>query len=277
MRFPRLLNPISLAARRRLALVALVAYLGTALGLPVPASWSAVPPAKSGAQAGAFPCAGHGCGCATASHCWDQCCCMTPRERLAWARRHGVSPPAALVALSSAGHQAAVAQAAVAHCIEPAGAVAETAAVCADSPAAPDAIAQLTSCCEAQSAADHATQSAQGQPADSCHAHDSSEHDDHCAADAHCSAGAGRSSQPPAASEAADSSSPETSIYWVLGPSSQRCRGLSAMGPGGPPSLPPEPQGQFALLELRAAGVAIVSDRLPRLALAPPPSPPPEA
>lgn len=41
----------------------------------------------------AYPCANGHCGCATATQCWTNCCCHTPRERLAWAMRNGVLPP----------------------------------------------------------------------------------------------------------------------------------------------------------------------------------------
>lgn len=40
-----------------------------------------------------FPCQSHSCGCASAHQCWTSCCCFTPRHRLAWAIRHGVTPP----------------------------------------------------------------------------------------------------------------------------------------------------------------------------------------
>jgi hypothetical protein len=35
----------------------------------------------------------HRCGCQSAQQCWDNCCCLSPAERLAWARAHGVDPP----------------------------------------------------------------------------------------------------------------------------------------------------------------------------------------
>ncbi|MBS0190715.1 MAG: hypothetical protein U0573_02335 [Phycisphaerales bacterium] len=40
-----------------------------------------------------YPCEDHACGCASAAECWAHCCCHTPRQRLAWAIRHGVRPP----------------------------------------------------------------------------------------------------------------------------------------------------------------------------------------
>jgi hypothetical protein len=80
----------SKAKRRATALIALVAYLVTATGVPLP-----VHAAKGDGQP--FPCQHHACGCATAEQCWRQCCCFTPQEKLAWARKNGVIPPAHLV------------------------------------------------------------------------------------------------------------------------------------------------------------------------------------
>lgn len=45
-----------------------------------------------------FPCENCPCGCRSADFCWDQCCCHTDEEKLAWAKREGVRPPDFLVA-----------------------------------------------------------------------------------------------------------------------------------------------------------------------------------
>jgi hypothetical protein len=69
--------------------VALVAYLATAVGLPLPQSAtieSSTP----------FPCQSHRCGCVSAEQCWRSCCCFSPAERLAWAKQHGVHVPEAV-------------------------------------------------------------------------------------------------------------------------------------------------------------------------------------
>jgi hypothetical protein len=63
-----------------------VAYLATALGFPL-----AVRPARDPSRP--FPCQGHACGCTTAEQCWQNCCCFSPAEQRAWARRHQVEPP----------------------------------------------------------------------------------------------------------------------------------------------------------------------------------------
>jgi len=66
----------------------------TASGVPVPDAprWGRAP----------FPCQGHRCGCASADQCWKQCCCFTPREKLAWAERNNVAPPAETIASAKA-------------------------------------------------------------------------------------------------------------------------------------------------------------------------------
>lgn len=44
-----------------------------------------------------FPCMHCPCGCHSAAQCWDQCCCHTDVEKLAWAKRNGVTPPTFLL------------------------------------------------------------------------------------------------------------------------------------------------------------------------------------
>jgi hypothetical protein len=67
--------------------LALVAYLLTASGVPLP-----LPADKDHSLP--FPCQDHACGCRSAEECWRHCCCFSPEEKLAWARDHGVRPPA---------------------------------------------------------------------------------------------------------------------------------------------------------------------------------------
>jgi hypothetical protein len=66
--------------------LALVAYLVTAFGLPLPAHEP-----KDRSQP--YPCQDHPCGCQSAEQCWRHCCCFTPEEKWAWAEAHGVVPP----------------------------------------------------------------------------------------------------------------------------------------------------------------------------------------
>jgi hypothetical protein len=85
--------------RRPVAVAALGAYLFAALGLPMPA-WA---PARDGQP---FPCHDHSCGCLTAEQCWRNCCCFTPEERFAWAKAHGIEPPAYAAKPKPAGWRA---------------------------------------------------------------------------------------------------------------------------------------------------------------------------
>lgn len=86
-------------ARRRcdVGWVVLVAYLVAGTGvLPSPARLAHWLGGVSPGQAERYPCEACGCGCASAAECWSRCCCHTEHERLVWAIRHGVMPPAEL-------------------------------------------------------------------------------------------------------------------------------------------------------------------------------------
>ena len=48
-----------------------------------------------------FPCQNTACGCRTAEQCWTSCCCNSPEQRLAWAKRNGVEPPSYAVLATS--------------------------------------------------------------------------------------------------------------------------------------------------------------------------------
>src|SRR5690606_13707137 len=72
--------------------------LGVLCGMLVGTTGFSVAPRMS--LGGAFPCEGNGCGCQSAAECWLGCCCLTPKQRLAWARQHGVTPPPELVRLA---------------------------------------------------------------------------------------------------------------------------------------------------------------------------------
>lgn len=83
----------------------LVAFCATLMPLPMISS------RQSKESGEAFPCQNRPCGCRTAHQCWTNCCCTTPVERLAWAKSHGVTPPAyahrVLHALASEAAEAA--------------------------------------------------------------------------------------------------------------------------------------------------------------------------
>ncbi len=73
-------------SRQGFALVALMQYALLCTGVTVP-----LPALPIGGKP--FPCQHHNCGCNTAEQCWRSCCCMTPEQRLEWARENGVTPP----------------------------------------------------------------------------------------------------------------------------------------------------------------------------------------
>lgn len=73
--------------RRLVAGSCLVAHLALAIGFPLTAR-----PVVAG-RSKPYPCQHHQCGCHSADQCWRSCCCMTMQQKLAWARKHGVTPP----------------------------------------------------------------------------------------------------------------------------------------------------------------------------------------
>jgi hypothetical protein len=92
-------RPMSRRTSRRLSRFARIGLTaGVLFGLC--AGTVGFPVAPPGAIGGAFPCQGHGCGCRSAEECWFGCCCLSPGERVAWAKRNGVTPPAELVELA---------------------------------------------------------------------------------------------------------------------------------------------------------------------------------
>ena len=84
-----------LAHRRPLIWLVTLGWCLVASGLPFPGSGVAErgggPPRRVAKdRSRPFPCMDSPCGCASAQQCLTSCCCHTPAERLAWARRHGV-------------------------------------------------------------------------------------------------------------------------------------------------------------------------------------------
>jgi len=75
---------------------ALGLYLVALVGVPIPQ-----PKLPSGGAP--FPCQDHPCGCRSAAQCWGECCCFSREEKLAWAARHNIQPPAALTATPASG------------------------------------------------------------------------------------------------------------------------------------------------------------------------------
>jgi hypothetical protein len=77
-----------------IALVLLVGILVEIAGIPV------VSVARKD-RSRPYPCQDRPCGCASADECWHHCCCMNNKEKLAWARAHGVTPPDFVVAAAA--------------------------------------------------------------------------------------------------------------------------------------------------------------------------------
>ena len=77
------------------AMFFMLIYLLGVSGVPLP-WYESVQPA--GLSNDSFPCAKSSCGCRTAAQCWQNCCCHTLAQRIAWARQHGVTPPASALA-----------------------------------------------------------------------------------------------------------------------------------------------------------------------------------
>lgn len=92
--------------RRTAAALTLAAVVVASIGVPLPAAM----PKKASAER--FPCESCPCGCSDAATCWRQCCCHTQTEKLAWAKRNGVRPPAFVVAAAAVEAREAKTQAA---------------------------------------------------------------------------------------------------------------------------------------------------------------------
>lgn len=89
------LRPTSFA-RKVVTFLALACFCASSMPLPLGTIRISD---KAGSQP--FPCQDSPCGCKTAEQCWTNCCCTTPAQRLAWARKNGVTPPQyAIAALS---------------------------------------------------------------------------------------------------------------------------------------------------------------------------------
>jgi hypothetical protein len=85
-------------AQRGVALLTALVVLAGPLGIPLPR-----PVIKDTSRP--FPCMHHACGCSTAESCWHGCCCLSDQQKLAWASKHGVTPPKEFASKSSAAGQ----------------------------------------------------------------------------------------------------------------------------------------------------------------------------
>lgn len=81
------------AARRIIGLLVLLSFCASVLPIALPQP--SLPKPHSDER---FACQDRGCGCQSAEQCWSQCCCFSVSERVAWAKKNGVNPPAHVLA-----------------------------------------------------------------------------------------------------------------------------------------------------------------------------------
>lgn len=141
--------------RRWVTGIALGLYALVASGLPLPLGMASLQgrsdpvgerllAAKDRARP--FPCRDKPCGCVSADQCFKKCCCHTPAQLLAWARRNDLEPAviAALEQRAATEAPAATIVSAAACCTT--SAISAQATCCtADAPAAPSNV--VTDCC----------------------------------------------------------------------------------------------------------------------------------
>ncbi len=102
-RFEKRLANLPTSRSARAVVVTLLACLIVCIvGLPVPPSVR-----KNASQEALFPCIDSPCGCSTAEQCWDHCCCYSDAQKIAWAKKHHVTPPAFVLARHAAASIAA--------------------------------------------------------------------------------------------------------------------------------------------------------------------------
>lgn len=75
-------------SKQHLTSLVLLAGFFAAL-LPIPFSFSVHAPAKDRSQP--FPCQDRPCACRSAEQCRKTCCCFTPQQKMAWAKRRGLN------------------------------------------------------------------------------------------------------------------------------------------------------------------------------------------
>jgi len=70
-----------------------IAVLTAAAGVLLGSTYVPVPGTTKKDLRVPFPCQDKVCGCRSADDCWASCCCHSDAEKLAWAEKHGISPP----------------------------------------------------------------------------------------------------------------------------------------------------------------------------------------
>ncbi len=104
IRFPRNANLRSASSllQRTIAVVLLLGLLLGIAGVPVVT-------VDRKDRSRPFPCQNRPCGCTSADECWHHCCCFNNRQKVAWARENGVTPPDFVIAAAEREQAEAVA------------------------------------------------------------------------------------------------------------------------------------------------------------------------
>jgi|HubBroStandDraft_2_1064218.scaffolds.fasta_scaffold82505_2 hypothetical protein len=105
IRFPRNVSHLRTASTLLQRAIAVVLLLGLLLGI---AGVPVITVAKKD-RSRPFPCQNRPCGCASADECWHHCCCLNNRQKVAWARENGVTPPDFVMAAAEREQAEAVA------------------------------------------------------------------------------------------------------------------------------------------------------------------------
>jgi hypothetical protein len=141
--------------RRWVTGIALALYALVVSGLPLPLG-AVSPQGRSDPvgerllaakdRARPFPCRDKPCGCVSAEQCFKKCCCHTPAQLLAWAKRNDLEP-AVLAALErrAATEVAAATIVSAASCCTTPSIIAKATCCTVDPPAVPPNV--MTDCC----------------------------------------------------------------------------------------------------------------------------------
>ena len=105
IRFPRNVSHLRTASTLLQRAIAVVLLLGLLLGI---AGVPVITVAKKD-RSRPYPCQNRPCGCASADECWHHCCCLNNRQKVAWARENGVTPPDFVIAAAEREQAEAVA------------------------------------------------------------------------------------------------------------------------------------------------------------------------
>jgi hypothetical protein len=90
--------------RQTIGAASLVGFLAAVIGIPI---WNPYCGPNGKDLTKPFPCQHRVCGCQNAESCWRGCCCFSNQEKLAWAKKAGVTPPGYVAANARSDARAA--------------------------------------------------------------------------------------------------------------------------------------------------------------------------